>query len=160
MVIKYRLTGPDNASEQDLINALLSQNPMAGQSTAELEAAKSAPMDLGDTLRSLGSGVVGGGKSIVDFFGTGTDISKGLGEAQSYLQEGLSPERKAEIARREELQNRAAESGSFLQEAKAFLGGVAEAPIQSLVQAAGSSVPAIVAGIALLYPLERLLRLR
>lgn len=145
---KYRLTGPDNASEQDLINALLSQNPMAGQSTAELEAVKSAPMDLGDTLRSLGSGVVGGGKSIVDFFGTGTDISKGLGEAQSYLQEGLSPERKAEIARREELQNRAAESGSFLQEAKAFLGGVAEAPIQSLVQAAGSSVPAIVAGIA------------
>ena len=145
---KYRLTGPDNASEQDLINALLSQNPMAGQSTAELEAAKSAPMDLGDTLRSLGSGVVGGGKSIVDFFGTGTDISKGLGEAQSYLQEGLSPERKAEIARREELQNRAAESGSFLQEAKAFLGGVAEAPIQSLAQAAGSSVPAIVAGIA------------
>jgi uncharacterized protein with GYD domain len=145
---KYRLTGPDNASQQDLINALLSQNPMAGQSTAELEAAKSAPMDLGDTLRSLGSGVVGGGKSIVDFFGTGTDISKGLGEAQSYLQEGLSPERKAEIARREELQNRAAESGSFLQEAKAFLGGVAEAPIQSLAQAAGSSVPAIVAGIA------------
>jgi hypothetical protein len=145
---KYRLTGPDNASQQDLINALLSQNPMAGQSTAELEAVKSAPMDLGDTLRSLGSGVVGGGKSIVDFFGTGTDISKGLGEAQSYLQEGLSPERKAEIARREELQNRAAESGSFLQEAKAFLGGVAEAPIQSLAQAAGSSVPAIVAGIA------------
>jgi hypothetical protein len=150
---KYRLTGPDNASQQDLINALLTQNPMAGQSTAELESAKSAPMSLGDTFKSLSSGVVGGGKSLVDFFGAGTDVSKGLGEAQSYLQQSLTPERKAEIARREELQNRAAQSGSLFQEAKAFLGGVVEAPIQSLAQAAGSSVPAIATGI-LTLPVE------
>jgi hypothetical protein len=31
---KYRLTGPDNASQQDLINALLTQNPLAGQPPA------------------------------------------------------------------------------------------------------------------------------
>jgi hypothetical protein len=128
-------------------------NPLAGQSTEALESAKSAPMSFGDTFKSLSSGIVGGGKSLVDFFGAGTDVSKGLGEAQSFLQESLSPERKAEIARREELQNRAAQSGSMLQEAKAFLGGVAEAPIQSLAQAAGSSAPAILTGI-LALPVE------
>ena len=128
-------------------------NPLAAQSTEALESAKSAPMSFGDTFKSLSSGVVGGGKSLVDFFGAGTDISKGLGEAQSFLQQSLSPERKAEITRREELQNRAAKSGSMLQEAKAFLGGVAEAPIQSLAQAAGSSVPAIAVGI-LALPVE------
>jgi len=146
----YRIQGPANANPEDLFATIAEQNPMAAKTTAELESAKSAPMSIGDTLKSLGSGVVGGGKSIVDFFGAGTDISKGLGEAQSYLQESLSPERQAEIARRQELQDRAARSGSLFQEAKAFIGGVTEAPIQSLAQAAGSSVPAIVAGIATL----------
>ncbi len=150
---KYKLTGPDNASQQDLIGALLAQHPMAGQSTAELESAKSAPMSFGDTARSIGSGLVGGGKSLVDFFGTGTGLSKGLGEASDYLQQGLTPQRKAEIARRQELQDRAAQSGSLFQEAKAFLGGVAEAPIQSIGQALGSSAPSIIAGIVAL-PVE------
>jgi hypothetical protein len=146
----YRIQGPANANPEDLFATIAEQNPMAVQSTAELEAAKSAPMSFGDTFKSLSSGVIGGGKSLVDFFGTGTDVSKGLGEAQSYLQENLTPERKAEIARRQELQDRAARSGSLFQEAKAYIGGVTEAPIQSLAQAAGSSAPAIIAGIATL----------
>jgi hypothetical protein len=144
--------GTDPSVVQATVKKVIA-NPLAAQSTASLESAKSAPMSFGDVAKSLGSGVIGGGKSIVDFFGTGTDISKGLGEAQSYLQQSLTPERKAEIARREELQNRAAQSGSLFQEAKAFLGGVAEAPFQSLAQAAGSSVPAIVTGIIAL-PVE------
>ena len=154
---KYRVNSPDPLSQDQVWQAVQGQigpvAPEALQSTAELESAESAPMSFGDTFKSLSSGVVGGGKSIVDFFGAGTDISKGLGEAQSFLQQSLTPERKAEIARREELQNRAAQSGSMLQEAKAFLGGVAEAPLQSLAQAAGSSVPAIAVGI-LALPVE------
>jgi hypothetical protein len=146
----YRIQGPANANPEDLFATIAEQNPMAVQSTAELESAKSAPMSFGDTFKSLSSGVIGGGKSLVDFFGTGTDVSKGLGEAQSFLQESLTPERKAEIARRQELQDRAARSGSLLQEAKAYIGGVTEAPLQSLAQAAGSSTPAIIAGIATL----------
>jgi hypothetical protein len=141
--------GTDPSVVQATVKRVLT-NPLAGQSTQQLESAKSAPMSIGDTLKSLGSGVVGGGKSLVDFFGTGTDISKGLGEAQSYLQESLSPERQAEIARRQELQDRAARSGSLFQEAKAFIGGVTEAPIQAIAQALGSSAPAIITGIAAL----------
>jgi len=141
--------GTDPSVVQATVKKVLS-NPLAGQSTEALESAKSAPMSFGDTFKSLSSGVIGGGKSLVDFFGAGTGVSKGLGEAQSYLQESLSPERKAEISRRQELQDRAAKSGSLFQEAKAFVGGVTEAPIQSLAQALGSSAPAIVAGIAAL----------
>jgi len=143
----YRIEGPAGAAPEDLFQAVAEQNPMAAKTTAELESFKSAPMSLGDTARAVGTGVIGAGKSIVDFFGTGTDISKGLGESQRYLEKGITPERQAEIARRQELQDRAARSGSLFQEAKAFLGGVAEAPFQSLAQAAGSSVPAIVTGI-------------
>ena len=141
--------GTDPSVVQATVKKVLS-NPLAGQSTEALESAKSAPMSFGDTARAVGTGVFGAGKSLVDFFGTGTDLSKGLGEAQSYLEKGISPERQAEMARRNELQDRAAKSGSLFQEAKAFVGGVTEAPIQSLAQALGSSVPAIVAGIATL----------
>lgn len=138
--------GTDPSVVQATVKKVIA-NPLAAQSTASLESAKSAPVSFGDIAKSFGSGVIGGGKSIVDFFGTGTGVSKGLGEAQNYLQEALTPERKAEIARRQELQDRAAQSGSLFQEAKAFLGGVAEAPFQSLAQAGGSSVPAILTGI-------------
>jgi hypothetical protein len=141
--------GTDPSVIQATVKRVVS-NPLAGQSTEALESAKSAPMSFGDVAKSLSSGVIGGGKSLVDFFGAGTGISKGLGEAQSYLQESLSPERKEEIARRQELQERAAKSGSLFQEAKAYIGGVTEAPIQSLAQAAGSSAPAIITSIAAL----------
>ena len=140
---------PDGTS-QSVIQAAAKRilaNPLAGQTTTELESAKSAPMSLGDTFKSLSSGVLGGGKSVIDFFGAGTGLSKGLGEASDYLQQSLTPERKAEIARRQELQDRASRSGSLFQEAKAYLGGVAEAPLQSVAQAAGSSAPAILTGI-------------
>ena len=98
-----------NGTSQSVIKAAAQRilaNPLAGRTTAELESAKSAPMSAGDTFKSLSSGVIGGGKSLVDFFGTGSDLSKGLGEAHDYLQQGLTPERKAEIARRNELQDR------------------------------------------------------
>jgi hypothetical protein len=144
----YRIQGPANANPEDLFATIAEQNPMAVQTTAELESYKSAPMSFGDTAKSFGSGLIGGAKSLADVFGAGTDVSKGLGEAQSYLQQNLTPERQAEIARRQELESRAARSGSLFQEAKAFLGGVAEAPFQSVVQAAGSSAPSILAGIA------------
>jgi len=151
---KYRVNSPEPLSQDQVWQAVQGQiGPMAPealQSTAELEAAKSAPFSFGDVAKSFSSGLIGGGKSLVDVFGAGTDVSKGLGEAQSYLQQSLTPERQAEIARRQELESRAAKSGSLFQEAKAFLGGVTESPIQSLTQAAGSSVPSILTSIAAL----------
>jgi len=143
---------PDGTS-QSVIKAAAQRilaNPLAGRTTAELESFKSAPMSVGNYAKDIGAGLFGAGKSFVDFFGTGSELSKGLGEAHDYLQQSLTPERKEEIARRNELQDRAARSGSLFQEAKAFVGGVAEAPFESLAQAVGSSAPAILAGIVAL----------
>jgi len=53
----YRIQGPDGANPEDLFQAVAEQNPMAVQTTAELESAKSAPMSFGDTFKTMGSGV-------------------------------------------------------------------------------------------------------
>lgn len=125
-------------------------NPLAGVSTEELKAAPSAGTSIGDIGRSLGTGLVGGVKSIADVFGAGTDVSEYLGETMQGIQAGISPERQAEMARRAELISRADKSGSLMEQAKAYLGGVTEAPLQTTVQALGTSVPTIVAGLATL----------
>jgi hypothetical protein len=151
----YSIEGPDGASREDVIQAILAKNPSIGaapttpdfskMSTKELEAMPSAPTSISDIARSFGSGVVGGAKSLADVFGAGTDTSQYLGQLASGLQKGLSPARQAEIAKRQELEKRAQESGSTLQEIKTFLGGVAEAPLQSAAQAIGSSAPTLAA---------------
>ena len=116
--------------------------------TAELEAMPSAPTSISDIARSLGIGVVGGAKALTDVFGAGSTASEYLGETARELQKGLTPARQAEIAKRQELEKRAAESGDTLKEVKTFLGGVAEAPLQSLVQGVGSSAPTLLASLA------------
>jgi len=145
----YKINGPEGASQQDVINAVMAQHPMAGQTTAELESAKSAPFSFGDIAKSFGSGVVGGAKSLVDVVGAGSGVSQGLGEAQDYLQRSLSPERQAEIARDQELMNRAQDKG-IGSEIMAGLKTVAHAPFQSIAQGVGSSLPAIVGGLVTL----------
>ena len=125
-------------------------NPLASQTTEELKATPSASTSIGDIGRSLGTGLVGGVKSIADVFGAGTDVSEYLGETMQGLQAGLTPERQAEMARRAELMERADKSGSLMEQAKAYLGGVTEAPLQTTVQALGTSAPTIIAGLATL----------
>ena len=146
----YRLEGPAGASKIDLINALAVKYPMAVQTTEELEAAPRASGSAGNILRGLGSSVLGATKSLIDVTGAGTGISKSLGELSQELESGITPERQEEMQRRQELIDRANRSGSFLKEAKAYLGGVAEAPIESAVRGVGSSVPAVLAGFAAL----------
>ena len=149
----YRLDGPAGASKIDLINALAAKYPMAVQTTEELEAAPRAPSSAGNLFKGLSSAVLGGTKSLVDVTGAGTGISKSLGEASQFLESKMTPERQEEMQRRQELIERANRSGSLLKEAKAYLGGVAEAPLESTVRGIGSSAPSIIAGLAAL-PLE------
>jgi hypothetical protein len=59
----------------------------------------------------------------------------------------MTPERQAEILRRQEIKKKA--EGNTLEEIKAVLGGFAEAPLQTLAQGAGSIVP-MVAGTLLM----------
>lgn len=114
----------------------------------ELEGAPSAPFSLSDLAKSAQTGLYGGVKSLADVFGAGSGLSKTLGQKIENVQAGLTPERKAEIARQQELEKRASESGDIGRELSTFLGGVAAAPLQSTAQAVGTSAPSILAGIA------------
>ena len=113
----------------------------------EIKPTKSAGFSAKDTAIALGQGVVGAGKSIADVFGADNVASKALGSVSKTLGEQVSPERQAEMARRQALQEKASKSGSLTEEISTFLGGVAEAPVQSLAQGIGSIVPFIGTGI-------------
>ena len=119
----------------------------------EKEAKKEIPPEVdagfsvGDTLRALGSGVIGAGKSLTDVFGADNFASEALGDVQKSIQAGYSPERAAEMARRQAIEKQASESDSITQEIGAFLGGVAEAPLQSLAQGLGSIGPYVGTGV-------------
>ena len=116
-----------------------------------LDGGRGTPRDegswFGDVGRSFAQGVVGAGKSLVDVFGAETAPSQYLEGAQQQLQQGLTPARQAEIQRRKQLEEEASKSGSILNEIGTFLGGVAEAPVQSLAQGLGSVVPFIGTGV-------------
>jgi hypothetical protein len=117
------------------------------QSKTEIPPEVDAGFSVGDTLRALGSGVVGAGKSLTDVFGADNFASEALGGVQKSIQAGYSPERAAEMARRQAIEKQASESDSITQEISAFLGGVAEAPLQSLAQGLGSIIPYVGTGV-------------
>ena len=96
---------------------------------------------------SFGQGVGGGAQSITDIAGAGNVVSKGLTGLQEAATEAMTPERRAEMLRRQQLKKAA--EGNTWEEVKATLGGFAEAPLQTLAQGAGSMIP-MIAGTALL----------
>lgn len=108
---------------------------------------KSAGFSLKDLALSFGQGVGGGTQAITDVVGAGNVASKALSDLQQAAGETMTPERKAEILRRQELKKRA--EGDTLEEIKATLGGFAEAPLQTLAQGVGSMIP-MIAGTALM----------
>jgi hypothetical protein len=108
---------------------------------------KTAGFSLKDLALSFGQGVGGGTQAITDIAGAGNVVSKGLTGLQEAAGEAMSPERQAEIRRRQEIKKKA--EGNTLEEIKATLGGFAEAPLQTLAQGAGSIVP-MIAGTALM----------
>jgi hypothetical protein len=117
---------------------------------AKLEDTKPAPsagFSLKDLALSFGQGVGGGTQALTDIAGAGNVVSKGLTGLQEAAGEAMSPERQAEILRRQEIKKKA--EGNTLEEIKATLGGFAEAPLQTLAQGAGSIVP-MVLGTALM----------
>mgnify|MGYP007090458120 CR=1 FL=1 len=105
------------------------------------EEKKAAGFSLKDLALSFGQGVGGGTQAITDIAGAGNVVSKGLTGLQEAAGEAMSPERQAEIRRRQEIKKKA--EGNTLEEVKAVLGGFAEAPLQTLAQGAGSLVPMI-----------------
>ena len=105
------------------------------------ETKPSAGFSLKDLALSFGQGVGGGTQAITDVAGAGNVVSKTLSGLQQSAGEAMTPERQAEILRRQELKKKA--EGNTWEEVKATLGGFAEAPLQTLAQGAGSMVPMI-----------------
>ena len=157
---------PDNVTQADLLKRYQAYKPaqttgnLTGAVPDELgrydvakqptQTAQQPPVDAGfsakDTAIALGQGVVGAGKSLADVFGAENVASKALGDISKGLAEQYTPERKAEMARREAIQKQASK-GTVSDEIGAFLSGVAEAPVQSLAQGLGSIVPYVGTGI-------------
>ena len=151
---KYQINSPEPLSQDQVWMALQNQlasqgDKFAGKTTEQLQGEKSAPTSISDIARSFGSGVVGATKSLADVFGAGSGVSNYLGEVSEGLQKGITPERQAEMARRAELSKRAEKEGTWAQ-IKSGLAGVAEAPLQSIAQGVGSSLPTIAAGLVAL----------
>ena len=113
------------------------------------EEPKTAGFSAKDLALAAGQGLAGGIQSLTDLAGAGNVASKKLAAVQQSAAEAMSPERQAEIARREELKKKA--EGDTWEEIKATLGGLAEAPLQAGIQALASSVP-IIAGSFLAPP--------
>ena len=90
-------------------------------------------------------GLAGGSQAVTDLFGAGNAASKQLGDWQQSLEEEKTLERKAEIARRNQIIEQAKKSGSTWEEIKAELGGFAEAPFETGTQALFSGAPMIAA---------------
>ena len=114
---------------------------------AVVKEEKPVPFSLADTALSVAEGAVGATKSIAQAFGAENVVAEKLGDVQKSLTGMVSPARTAERERRAQLEKEAAESGDTMKELGAFLGGVKEAPIQSVAQAAGSIVPTALATI-------------
>ena len=137
--LQYDIDTDDQAAAKNKILAHL------GKSVAPTD--KPAGFSAKETGLALGQGIIGAGKSLTDVFGANNVASQALGKAQDVLGEQYSPERKAEMARREAIQKKASESGSTIDEISAYLGSVADAPVQSLAQGLGSIVPYVGTGI-------------
>ncbi|WP_051237547.1 PLxRFG domain-containing protein [Ottowia thiooxydans] len=103
----------------------------------------SAGRKLADLGVSFAGGALGATKAIVDSTGAGSQASQTLGNAQDTVQGWLSPGRQAERAARDQIIKDAEKSGSSLQEIGAHLGGIAEAPISTVAEAAGSATPIV-----------------
>jgi len=142
---KYRVNAPEGATDDQVYGLVLQNYPYAGQTTKELESAKSAPSTLKDVGLATGQGLVGGIQSLTNLFGTDNAASQYLGGVQQSAFEALSPARKEEIARRQELQDRA--KGDLGKEISTGVGGFLEAPLQTGLQALASSVPIIAGGL-------------
>ena len=105
-----------------------------------------APSSLKDLATSFGLGATGSIKALTDVAGADNAASRTLGGISEDLSRAYTPARQAEIERRQQLIKEAEKSGSTLEEIKANLGAVVEAPLQSALQGLGSIVPYAVTG--------------
>ena len=141
---------PDNVSKADVYKAMNmiapqafdeGQNPERQGIRALMPSKETAPFNLLDTNLSTAQGLVGVSKGTTDFFGANNAASQKLSEANKFLESNVSPERQAEKVRRQLIIDQANKKGGTMDQVYAYLGGVTEAPVQSIAEAIGSVIP-------------------
>ncbi|MFN8760245.1 MAG: hypothetical protein ACK5XA_15730, partial [Tagaea sp.] len=118
------------------------------------EPVDQAPVEETGLLRSIGDtgvaaarGVASGVKGVADAFGP-NPVSRGLESVTKGLDSLESPQRAAERARRSDTIKAAEATGSTWEELKAYLGSFTEAPLDTIVEGLGTSLPTILAAMA------------
>jgi len=122
-------------------------DPNTAWQWANYTHAQPAPKTAGFSLKDLGlsfnQGAVGSTESITNVAGAGNAASQYLNDLNESLGKKYTPERQAELLRQQERMTKAEQSGSILEELKAGLQDITEAPLQSVAQGVGSFVPYI-----------------
>ena len=101
---------------------------------------------VGDSAIAFGSGVTQGIGMLANVAGADNPVSRGLDSATKALTDLESPYRKAEKQARAQKIADAEKSGSLLNEVGAYAGSFAEAPIDTTLNALGTSLPTLAAG--------------
>lgn len=96
-----------------------------------------------DVALGAASGVVKGVELMSNVAGADNPVSKGANELSQSLMDMQSPQRKAERQNRAELIRQAEQSGSMWEEVKANVGAFLDAPIETSLNALGTSAPTI-----------------
>lgn len=113
-------------------------NPEFGKEPGVLRSA-------GDSAVALGTGVIQGVKMFSDLAGAGNAVSRGLESVSKSVDDLTSPFRKAERQERARKIQEAEATGSTWEEVKANVGSFAEAPLDTTLNALGTSAPTLAA---------------
>ena len=140
---KYRIEGPEGATQDQVIQQVLKQNPFAGKTTEELKQAPSAPSTLRDINETAALSLAGGLKSLTDLFGVNNPVSKTLAEKQENALKQMTPARLKEMQVEEELANRA--EGKIGEEISTAGRAFLRSPLQGLTSGLFSTVPVVAA---------------
>ncbi|UUE95361.1 hypothetical protein [Comamonas thiooxydans] len=141
-------------TQTDWEKGTLSSNATASEASPDWErGAISGPpqapgllRSAGDSAVALGSGITQGVKMLTDVAGADNAASRALGKATDALTDLSSPYAKAKKQERAEKIKAAEDSGSTWEEVKAYAGSFADAPLDTTLNALGTSAAPIVAG--------------
>jgi hypothetical protein len=107
---------------------------------------QSALREVADLPLQLGKGAVTGIRLVADAFGAGSDISKTLKGGEDYLAGLMSAQSKQDSQEIARIMKDAEDKG-FLDQVKAGLKALSIAPADTIVNAFGTSAPAIIGGL-------------
>lgn len=122
--------------------------PLTGQSSKQAAEAQQDRGLMGavrDNALGFAAGVTGGTGALASVFGADNAVARTLDDVSKDLMELQTPQRQAERAQRQQIIKDAEATGSTWEEIKANLGAFAEAPVETIVSAIGSSAPTLLA---------------